>query len=291
MSSLRNLNFLSYENRAATVFAPLLFAAFVFGQLLAVLAFIRYFFRPVWDAQLAAGPVAIVTTLLVCSLVCCFVEYFFHRYVLHIESLPLLGHMCSSHRAHHKLTSIQFDERTGTVRSAYPITGIAHGDKSTFPPWALVALFATVTPLLLAVTLASPGVPILISGYASVAIAHFLYELIHAVHHEPVEAWQPRLDCRTFGRAWTWLYGFHQAHHANYRCNMNVAGFYGIPVGDLVLGTYRRPEPLLLDGAIATKAAARRLITTPRWPISWLDRAVFDRRRRLSAREHTETTD
>lgn len=122
--------------------------------------------------------------------------------------------------------------------------------------------------------------PILISGYTAIAIAHVIYEVLHAVHHQPYELfWKPRLEHPIFGGAWAWLYGFHQAHHANYRCNINVAGFFGIPLADLVFGTYRRPSPLLLDGARATKADARRLLPQPRWPVSWFDRIVFKRRR------------
>ena len=125
-----------------------------------------------------------------------------------------------------------------------------------------------------------PRLPILISGYTAIAIAHVIYEVLHAVHHQPYELfWKPRLEHPIFGGAWTWLYGFHQAHHANYRCNINVAGFFGIPLADLVFGTYRRPSPLLLDGARATKADARRLLPQPRWPVSWFDRIVFKRRR------------
>ena len=81
---------------------------------------------------------------------------------------------------------------------------------------------------------------------------------------------------------WVRVYGFHQAHHANYKCNLNVAGFFGIPLADLVFGTYKQPDRLLLDGAPATKATARRLMPQPRWPISWLDRVVFKRRRWMS---------
>ena len=100
-----------------------------------------------------------------------------------------------------------------------------------------------------------PRLPILISGYAAIAIGHCLYELIHAVHHQPYESfWKPRIEHRWLGGAWKWLYGFHQAHHANYKCNLNVAGFFGIPLADLVFGTYKQPDRLLLDGVSATKA-------------------------------------
>jgi hypothetical protein len=286
--NLWSLNFLSFENRAATPLASIFFAAFVAGQLFILLAAIRYFFRPTWDLHMAAGPAAIVATVVICGLACCFAEYFFHRYILHIESVRVLRHMCSSHRAHHKLTNIQFDTKSGTVRSAYPILDAEQGDKATFPPWALLAFFATVTPLLAAIAVAAPGIPILIGGYISVAIAHFLYETIHAAHHDPYETWKPRLESRMFGRAWTWLYGFHQAHHANYHCNLNVAGFYGVPLGDLLFGTYKTPAPLLIDGAIATSESARRLVPTPRWPISSIDRRVFNRRRRQAKQQATD---
>jgi hypothetical protein len=43
------------------------------------------------------------------------------------------------------------------------------------------------------------------------------------------------------------------------------AGFYGIPLADLVFGTYKRPLPLLLDDVLATNAAARALSRQPRW--------------------------
>ena len=41
---------------------------------------------------------------------------------------------------------------------------------------------------------------------------------------------------------------------------------------------------LLVDGARGTKAAARKLTPRPRWPISWLDRVAFKRRRWMSKR-------
>jgi hypothetical protein len=122
--------------------------------------------------------------------------------------------------------------------------------------------------------------PILISGYTAIAIAHFLYETIHAVHHRPFEEyWRPRLERRVTGRFWRWFCGSHQAYQANCNCNLNVAGFFGIPLADLVFGAYKQPSPLLIDGATATSAAARALIPQPRLPIAWLDRVAFKRRR------------
>ena len=60
-------------------------------------------------------------TCLACSLALCFGEYFFHRYILHLETVRFLRGLCTSHLTHHKLTSIRFDQ-TGRVNSAYAIT-------------------------------------------------------------------------------------------------------------------------------------------------------------------------
>ncbi|MGE3518188.1 MAG: hypothetical protein AB7J63_04500 [Vicinamibacterales bacterium] len=277
--TFRTLNFLSFENRRASRLAPIYFALFVAAQLGALLVFIRATFRPTWERHLDSGIGAMAATYLACSLVLCFGEYFFHRYLLHLETVRFLRTVCSSHLTHHKLTAIRFDS-DGRVRSAYPITDAAHDDQSTFPSWALLPFFAFFTPFFAPMAFSFPDVPILISGYSAIATAHFLYEVIHALHHAGYEAfWQPRLARRASGRVWRWLYGFHLAHHANYRCNLNVAGFFGIPLADLAFGTYKQPSPLLVDGAHATAAAARALSPEPRWPIAWLDRVAFKRRR------------
>jgi hemolysin III len=282
---LSTLNFLSFESRAKHPAAPLWFGLFIALQLVAVFAFVRYFFRPTWDQQVASGFLAIGLTLLVCSVLLCFSEYFFHRYLLHIECVRFLRTLTTSHLAHHKLTSIGFDDATKTVRSKYPIRDVAQDDQATFPPWGLIPAFAAFTPFFAPFAFSFPGIPILIGGYAAIAIALFLYETIHVAHHQPYETWwKPKLNGRIFGGLWRKAYGFHQGHHANYKCNMNVAGLFGIPLADLTFGTYHQPDQLLVDGAPGTKEAARKLTPQPRWPISWLDRVVFKRRRWMSKR-------
>lgn len=281
---LSTLNFLSYESRATNRASLLLFSVFIALQLAAVLAFVRYFFRSTWDQHLSSGIWAIVLTCLVCNLAVCLAEYFFHRYLLHIETVRFLRTLCASHLAHHKLTSICFDDAENKVRSAYPIDDAEHDDQATFPPWALIPAFASFTPFFAPIAFSFPRLPILIGGYSALAIALFLYETIHVVHHQPYDAWwKPKLNGRA-GKVWRTVYGFHQAHHANYKCNLNVAGFFGIPLADLVFGTYKQPDELFLDGTPATKESARRLTPRPRWPISWLDGVVLKRRRWMSKR-------
>lgn len=79
--SRSRLNLLSYENRTTSRAAPAFFAVFVGVQLAVLLAFIRYCFRPTWDQHMDAGWGAIVLTCLVCSVVLCFGEFLFHRYL------------------------------------------------------------------------------------------------------------------------------------------------------------------------------------------------------------------
>lgn len=276
----RRLNFLSYENRVGHPAAPYLFGAFITLHVVAVYAIVRYFFRWTWDTHLAAGWGPIVLTYLACSLVMCFGEHFFHRYILHLETVRFLRHLCQSHRAHHKLTSITFNDREHKVHSEYPITDLAHDDQATFPSWALIPFFAFFTPFIVPMAFSFPNIPILISAYAAIATSHFLYEIIHVAHHMPYEAWwKPKLNSPGLGWMWRRMYGFHQAHHANYKCNMNIAGFFGIPLADMVFGTYVQPKTLLIDGAPGEKSIARELTPAPNWPVSWLDRVVFKRRR------------
>lgn len=282
---LPTLNFLSFESRARHSAALLWFAVFIALQLVAIFALVRHFFRWTWDQHVSSGVWAIVLTGLLCSLLLCFGEYFFHRYLLHIETVRFLRAFCASHRKHHKLTAIGFDDEKKTVRSRYPICDVTHDDQATFPPWGLIPAFAAFTPFFAPFAFSFPRIPILIGGYAAIAIALFLYETIHVAHHLSFDAWwKPKLNNRMFGSVWRTAYGFHQAHHANYQCNLNVAGFFGIPVADLVFGTYKQPDELLLDGAPATKEDARKLTPRPRWPIAWLDRVVFKRRRWMSKR-------
>ena len=80
-----------------------------------LLASVRYLFRSTWDQHIASGPWAILLTCVVCNLLLCFGEYFFHRYLLHVETVRFLRTLCASHLTHHKLTSI-----APTMRPAAP---------------------------------------------------------------------------------------------------------------------------------------------------------------------------
>lgn len=283
--TLQSLNFLSFESRTRNPLAFPLFTVFIALHPLAAFAIIRMFFRPTWDAQVGAGVVAIVLTTLACNVVFCFGEFLFHRYLLHANSIGFLGRLSFGHLHHHKLTSIKFPG--DHVESIYPIIDVEHDEAATFPPYALLAFIVFFTPFFAVMAFSFPTFPILIGGYLAISIAHFLYETIHVAHHRPYEVfWQAKIEGPVLGTIWKKLYGFHQAHHANYKCNMNIAGFYGIPLADLVLGTYEQPAVLLNDGAAATKQMAASLTKTPHWPISAMDQALLKRRKRMVKEQH-----
>ncbi len=284
--TLPTLNFLSFESRSRNPLALPLFVVFCVLHPLGAFAAIAYFFPALWQAQWSWGPGGVVLTTLAFNLLFCFGEYLFHRYLLHANSISFLGRLSFSHLAHHKLTNIKIP--ADRVVSAYPINDLEHDRFATFPPYALLAFMAFLTPFLSVAAFSFPQVPVLLGGYTAIAIAHLLYETIHVAHHTPYDPfWKTRIDSPVFGTLWRKLYGFHQAHHANYKCNMNIAGFYGLPVADLVLGTYEQPAVLLIDGAPATKEMAARLTKAPNWPISMMDNALLKRRRRM-VREQEE---
>src|SRR5580692_10179595 len=60
----------------------------------------------VWRTQFQAGPGRWVAALLAVTLFNCFVEYFFHRYVLHKPAVPWLSRFYRQHTKHHNLTRI-----------------------------------------------------------------------------------------------------------------------------------------------------------------------------------------
>ena len=223
---------------------------------------------------------AIVLTGLACSVLLCFGEYFFHRYILHIETVRFLRSLCTSHLTHHKLTFITFDERPAPfgarIRSLTPNTTTSRrflrgrSSRSSRSSRRSLRRWHSRSRACRFSSAATRRLP---SPISSTRL------LTRPITSRTTPSGSRASNTRGSAALWTWLYGFHQAHHANYKCNLNVAGFFGMPLADLAFGTYRQPDPLLVDGAPATKAHARRLTPSPRWPISWLDRVVFKRRR------------
>jgi hemolysin III len=226
-----------------------------------------------WSSQLAAGAPVLLAVFLGTHLFLCFFEWGFHRYVLHSVTSRWLQRFAGGHRHHHGLTPIRLQPVTAGsdryVLNRYPILEAAQFEDSAFPPYALAAFWVLFTPLLVGIQLVLPRLPVLMSGYAAITWSMGLYEILHALEHQPYDWWKRATEHPRFGGVWRKLYGFHHMHHANISCNEAISGFFGLPLADLVLGTYHQPKELLLEGRVAT--AKDFAVPAPPRIVKWLD--------------------
>src|SRR5581483_1894077 len=122
------------------------------------------------------------------SLFNCFVEYFFHRYVLHKPVVPFLSRFYRQHTKHHSLTRIA-KRRTPEgrevpfVENIYPVVEPEQGEASFFPWYSLAIFSLVVTPLLILGQWLAPSFPWFFSGYGALAFSLTLYEVFHAIEH------------------------------------------------------------------------------------------------------------
>lgn len=248
---------------------------------LLLLAF-RFLLPSVWEAQFAAGALALLLSFLGAHMVLCFFEWAFHRYVLHSITTPLLSGLARGHRHHHGLTPIRLQPvAVGSDRyvlNRYPIVEEEQYEDSAFPPYAILAFWAVFTPLMIVLQLIFPRAPILMGGYAAITWSMCLYEILHAIEHHPYEWWKHATEHPRLGGMWRRLYGFHHMHHANMLCNEAISGFFGLPIADWLLGTYHQPKELLLEGRVATAKDFQ--VPPPSGFVAWLDDLA---RRRESA--------
>jgi hemolysin III len=77
-----------------------LFVLTVLATLAGLLAALRLFAPTVWAEQFIAPMWKGAVAFLVVSLVNCFMEYFFHRYVLHTPAIPFLRRLYKQHTLH-----------------------------------------------------------------------------------------------------------------------------------------------------------------------------------------------
>ncbi|MGH7995560.1 MAG: PAQR family membrane homeostasis protein TrhA [Opitutaceae bacterium] len=241
----------------------------------AVLAgLLRLLLPAVWSGQWAASPAAWVAAFLLLSMLNCFVEYFFHRYVLHTSALPFLRLFYRQHTLHHALTHIVRKRRTGGggfffVENRFPIVEPEQGEASFFPWYSFGAFALIVAPLLGALQWLWPSFPWFLAGFAALALSLLLYEVLHAINHWPLEKWQPLIEHPRWGRFWRPAYSFHLRHHAVPDCNESISGWFGLPVADWVFRTCVIPRTVYADGEEWDAEEFRH--PRPRWPIAQLD--------------------
>jgi hemolysin III len=243
----------------------------------------------VWSAQISASGLAWVAAFLAVSLLNAFVEYGFHRYVLHQPVVPLLRRFYRQHTLHHNLTRIGRRRTPGGrevpfVENIFPITEVEQGEGSFFPWYTLAVFAALLTPLFALAQWLLPALPWFLAGYAALASSLLLYELLHAVEHWPFERWAPLIEQARFGWGWRKVYSFHLRHHAVIDCNESISGFFTLPLTDWVFGTFVLPRSLYADGEEWRPAefASPRPGALIRWCDARADAIVRRRRARAS---------
>ena len=263
---------------------------------LGVLLSCLYFLVPqsVWDAQISAGWKEFTTAFLAVNLVNCFVEYFFHRYILHKEAIPFLGRVYRAHHCiHHPSTRIKKEKTNdGSGREVlilvndYPITRLEQKEASIFPWYSLSTFALLATPFFALLQWLLPALPWFFAGYGALAFSLTLYEVTHFIEHLPLSWWLPLIDHPYFGWFWTKAYGFHLYHHAVINCNEGISGFFLVPLADLVFRTFESPETLFVTGEAWSQSKFRKSnpIGLIRWLDDWFGRLEKGRRARLRAK-------
>jgi hemolysin III len=230
-----------------------LFVLTVLATLAGLLAALRLFAPGAWTQQFLAPAWKGVVVFLVVTLVNCFMEYFFHRYVLHTPAIPFLRRLYRQHTLHHALTHIARKRgRDGRgilfIENKFPIVEPEQNEAAFFP-WYSLAVFAVVlSPLLALLQWLLPSFPWFLGGFAALAVSLTLYEILHAINHWPFEKWEPLIVHPLWGRFWRPAYGFHLRHHAVIDCNESISGFFGLPLADWAFGTCVVPQTIYADG-------------------------------------------
>jgi hemolysin III len=258
----------------------------------------------VWHAQLAAGWKAVLIVFLAVHLVAAFVEFVFHRYVLHAPLVPFLSYFYKQHTLHHALTRVGYQKSKRGEQVPYLVENLAVNRypimeepqyEASYFPWYSLAIFALLASFILAPLQAMlPDAPVFLGGFLAIAWSLSLYELIHAVEHWPQATWDRLIESPAFGRFWRKAYAFHLRHHADIRSNEAISGFFGLPVVDVILGTYLDPETLYRHGQPVDPKEF--VSPRPRFAlIRWLDRqadeSVRRRRKRRSVAEAPAATE
>jgi hemolysin III len=289
----------SHGGKIEPKFSVSLFVITILSTLAGLYGIIALVAPGVWKAQLAASWGALLVTFLAVHLAAAFVEFVFHRYVLHAPLVPFLGYFYKQHTLHHALTRVGFQKSKdgrGQVPclvenlavNRYPIMEEPQHEASYFP-WYSLTVFAFLASFILApIQWLAPAAPVFLGGLMAIAWSLSLYELIHAVEHWPQATWDRLIGSPTWGRFWRKAYAFHLRHHADIRCNEAISGFFGLPLVDFLVGTYVDPETLYTNGRpVAAKefVSPRPRLAVVRWLDRMADRAVKRRRKRRAAAE------
>jgi len=254
-----------------------LFLFTVFASEGLLLAILRLGFPAVWEQQVLASLPRAVAAFLLLSLLNCFIEYIFHRYVLHKPAVPFLRRFYRQHTLHHALTRIaRKTTRDGKglmfIENKYPILDEDQHEASFFPWYTLIVFAGILTPLLALLQHVLPSFPWFFSGFAALASSLAIYELVHAIEHWSLDRWEPLIESPRWGFFWRPAYSFHLRHHAVIDCNESISGFFCLPLADWAFGTCLMPKSIYADGQEWTADEFKS--PKPVWFIRMLDQAA-----------------
>ncbi len=273
------------QGKAESKFSVVLFSFTVLVSLGAYLLALKLIASDIWEVQMRASSLSLLLTTLTVLFVNCFIEYFFHRYVLHAPLFPFLAYFYKQHTIHHALTgvvAIKSEDSGVVVRNRYPIVDESQYRASFFPWYSFLIFSVLLSPFFFLIQRLMPQCPIFLGGCLALTVSISLYEIIHAIEHLPLEKWNPLLRNPRFGGFWRLVYSFHLRHHADVKCNEAVSGFFGLPFADWVLKTWVNPRTLYPEGGLVPAASFKS--PKPIFFIAWLDRladgAVRRRRER-----------
>ena len=244
--------------------------------------------RSVWLTQVGTTFGKFAVAFLIMHLFACFVEFFFHRYVLHKPVVPFLAKFYRQHTLHHNLTRIG-RKRTSSgrempvVENIFPMTQPEQNEASFFPWFTLLSFGLLTTPILALLQWLMPSMPWFAAGYSAMAFSMTLYEVFHAIEHWPFEKWAVLIEQPRMGWFWRKVYSFHLRHHAVIDCNEAISGFFTLPIADFCFGTWIFPKSLYTDGGEWDPSEF--VSPKPYKFIRWCDQASEEivRNRRLAA--------
>ncbi|MEN9621970.1 MAG: hypothetical protein RLZZ67_404 [Candidatus Parcubacteria bacterium] len=270
----------THEDHAEERFSVWFFAIVIVSSLALLCLSVAFLAPNILRNELHAGWKSFVIIFLFVHLAMSFVEFFFHRYVLHAPVVPFLAHFYKQHTLHHNLTRVALPRTSNIVTNEYPILVEEQHEASFFPWYSLLVFAGITTPFFVLVHYLVPSAPIFMAGYLAIAWSLVLYELLHALEHKSVESWKPLLEHPHLGGVWKVIYGFHLRHHADIRSNESISGFFGLPVPDFVFGTWVNPDTLYEHQTVVEKKEFES--PRPGFFIRWLDRyteAAIQKRR------------
>jgi hemolysin III len=286
---------MSYHDRKHDPpFSPWKFSVTLTFWFVSYIVILAKFFPKIWEIQLFASGKSLRWTIVAFVGLNCFMEWGFHRYVLHspllsylINKIPVLRWILwpirvlfdrlynRHHEVHHPLTLVA--ERKGPSNgpsrvnhNIYPIKE-KWQHKASYFPWFTFSGFG-IFQLIVFIPAQRywPHAPIFLGGILSLGTSLFLYEIRHAIDHWPEPKLQPIFNIWFIGARLQEFYKIHLGHHAVIKMNMNISGFFLFPFADLLLLTYKKVNTFYKNGEPVTDGSFE--APRPWWFVCLLDK-------------------